>query len=415
MDVYFRIRRSAYTSPTLVFVTVWTVTMLLYMLQFSNILLYGWSDVFPMFAAIVMPFSLGAYLSKVMNLGGDPSTSDEMILSGKDVGRTEKVLVRIFMLWALVTVAEIFYSGGVPMFWSITGSYKTYFDFGIPTVHGLMNAILLSIVTMSTFLGMITKQKRFYLAIAFLLVWGTIVISRNLIIVGALQCLFVLFFAKGPPKGGLVLRLALAGLLAIIGFGWIGDLRSGASAFLALAQPSANYPTFLPSGFLWVYIYITTPLNNLVHQSVVSLPEWNWGLTNSMALLLPSVLREIFYDTDTVAGDLVTQAFNVSTAFLDIYRDLGFFGICAMSFSVGIVSQSAHNGNTVRSVLFCVVLLQSAVLSIFFNHYFYLPILFQYPVLYFLATPLKAMSLDGHVAPTHDMGPGIAGRAGKIA
>ncbi len=394
MNIPFPIKRSLYTNPIAVFVAVWTVTLLLYMLQLSNILLYDWMDVLPIYMAIVFPFASGAYLAKVLNLGGDDSSLPEVSIPEVDIAKAKRLINKVFIFWAVATLAEIVYSGGVPMLWSLTGSYKTYFDFGIPTVHGLLNAVILALVTMGTLLGLVSRQKRFFAPLLFLMIWGVIVISRNLIIVGALQCLFLLFYAKGPPRGAVVFWLALTGLLAIIGFGWIGDIRSGASAFIALAQPSPNYPEFLPSGFLWVYIYITTPLNNLVHQTVVSLPEWNWGLTNSMALLLPSVLREIFYDTNTVAGDLVTQAFNVSSAFLDMYRDLGFLGIVVMSLTVGFVSQAASNGNTIRSVLFSVVLLQSAVLSIFFNHYFYLPILFQYPMIYWLSKSLNNNSIN---------------------
>lgn len=389
MTLSVPIRRSAYTSPIVVFLAAWGITLLLYILQFSNILLYDRSEASLVVLAIVLPFVFGVSLSKIFNLGGNHKSVRTLFIEDIRIGKTEKFLKITFAAWIVVTLAEVGYSGGIPILWSVTGSLKTYFDFGIPTIHGLMNAILLSLTTVSTFLGLATNQKRYYVGIAFLLIWGVVVISRNLIIVGSLQCLFLMFFVKGPPKGARVIWLSIFGLLAIIGFGWIGDLRSGAAAFFALAQPSSSYPTFLPSGFLWVYIYITTPLNNLIHQTMVSLPEWNWGLTNSMALLLPSVIRNILYDSNTVAGDLVTNAFNVSSAFLDIYRDLGFFGITVMSFLIGIVSQAAYNGNTVRSVLFSVVLLQSAVLSIFFNHYFYLPILFQYPMISLMAKPLR--------------------------
>ncbi|WP_268934885.1 O-antigen polymerase [Sphingomonas sp. Leaf37] len=389
MTSSFPIRRSAYTSPVVIFLAAWGITLFLYILQFSNILLYDRGEASLVVLAITLPFVFGVSLSKILNLGGNHKSNSTILIDYCLAGKTENLLKITFAGWIAVTLAEIGYSGGIPMLWSLTGSSKTYFDFGIPTIHGLMNAILLSLTTVSTFLGLATKQKKYYIGIVFLLVWGVIVISRNLIIVGTLQCLFLMFFIKGPPKGARVIWLSIFGLLAIIGFGWIGDLRSGAAAFFALAQPSSSYPTFLPSGFLWVYIYITTPLNNLIHQTVVSLPEWNWGLTNSMALLLPSVIRNVLYDSNTVAGDLVTNAFNVSSAFLDIYRDLGFFGIVTMSFLIGAVSQAAYNGNSVRSVLFSVVLLQSAVLSIFFNHYFYLPILFQYPMISFMVRPLR--------------------------
>lgn len=390
MNFTIPIKRSLYTNPIAVFTIAWSVTFFLYVLQYSNILIYDRFYAFIVVSSIVFPFFIGAIISNIFNGHANSTASNILNISSRQIASATKYLRSLYIFWSIVTLAEIAYSGGLPIYWSLTGSYKTYFDFGIPTIHGFMNAILLSVVTISTFLALITNKKKYYLGVLFLVFWGVVVISRNLIIVGVLQCLFLMFLIKGPPRGKRVLGLTVLGLLAIVAFGWIGDLRSGADAFFALAQPSDNYPTFLPSGFLWVYIYITTPLNNLIHQTAVAAPEWDWGLTNSMALLLPSVIRNILYNSTIAdAGELVTEAFNVSTAFVDMYRDLGFPGIMALSLSVGAISQAAYNGSSVRSLLFSAVLLQSAVLSIFFNHYFYLPILFQYPIIALISRRMR--------------------------
>lgn len=382
MNFIVSIRRSAYTNPVVVFVVAWAMTLLLYTFQYSNLLLYDRIEVLQVVLSIVIPFSIGALVVYGTKLEPKPQKNIYFSLNPATVKKSTILLTRISIAWLGVSIVEIGYSGGFPLIWSITGSYKTYFDFGIPTIHGLMNAVLLSIVTVSTFLGLSTKRIKFYLPLGFLLFWGVLVISRNLIIVGSLQCLFLYLFIKGPPRLGRMIILAALGLLFIVAFGLIGDLRSGADAFYELAQPSSHYPTFLPSGFLWVYIYITTPLNNLVHQIMSSPPEYNWGLTNSMALLLPSVIRNIFYDAaDFFKGDLVTEAFNVSTAFMDMYRDMGYPGMITLSIMIGAVSQFVYEKKSLRAILLCSILLQCALLSIFFNHYFYLPILFQYPII----------------------------------
>jgi oligosaccharide repeat unit polymerase len=390
MDFVVPIRRSPYTNPMSVFVFAWTLTLLLYMLQFSNLLRYSKGDAIQVVLAIVLPFVFGGIVANALNINKAQAGDAVVVIPGRNFDSADKTLRIAFLLWFVITLIEIAYSGGVPMIWSLTESYKTYFDFGIPTLHGLMNALLLSIVTIATFMAFVSGRKKYFLGVVFLMIWGVIVISRNLIIVGLLQCLFILFFIKGPPKGTRVIWLTLFGLFFIIAFGWIGDLRSGADAFFALAQPSQSYPVFLPSGFLWVYIYITTPLNNLIHQVVTTTPDWNWELTNTMSLLLPSVIRNALYDASQFTGDLVTEAFNVSTAFLNIYQDLSIPGMCVMSFAVGIISQTVYSGNRLQSVLYSSVLLQSAALSIFYNHYFYLPILFQYPLIHLLSRGMSA-------------------------
>ena len=114
-------------------------------------------------------------------------------------------------------------------------------------------------------------------------------------------------------------------------------------------------------------------------------PEWNWGLSNALSLLLPSVIRNIFYDAkDFFKGELVSEAFNVSTAYLDIYKDIGFFGIFSLNVVAGYVSIKIWVNNKLSGIFGFSIISQCNVLSIFFNHYFYLPIIFQFVVIGFI-------------------------------
>ena len=176
----------------------------------------------------------------------------------------------------------------------------------------------------------------------------------------------------------------------ILVFGLVGDFRTGKDDFFNLAAVSSNYPTWLPSGFLWVYMYLVTPLNNLINAFDIINPDWNFGLSNSTVLLIPSFLRNLFYGDLSYDSTyyLVTQAFNVSTAYIDPYRDLGYFGVFLFASIAGFFVKFLDNKSDFKSVIFFCILMQCNILSVFYNHYMYLPIIFQLIVVNFCFTKI---------------------------
>jgi hypothetical protein len=99
-----------------------------------------------------------------------------------------------------------------------------------------------------------------------------------------------------------------------------------------------------------------------------------------MSLLFPSVIRNILYPADSTAstGDLVTQAFNVSSAFVAPYQDMGYYGICLFSLFAGFFTNIVWWSNGIIRIFFRAIIVQILILSIFFNHFFYLPVVFQF-------------------------------------
>ncbi len=374
--------------PVSVFVGIWALVLALYRLKLSDLLLYDDADTLGPVLTIVGAFIAGCLVARLMGSKLRKSVGPIVLpMSPARLAALDLRLSQMLKFWFVMTLVEIVFSGGVPLYWLYIGSDKTYFDFGLPSLHGLLNALILSCSMMSFFLSRYSTRTLYKWVPWLLCVWGIVVVSRNLIVVNLLQIALLHLLTRPPMKMKNIAMGLLALCLFVLGFGALGDARSGAEAFVALALPSENYPDYLPSGVLWLYIYITTPLNNLVHQIVAVGPEWNWGLTNAMSLLLPTVIRNLFYDAqDFFKGDLISEAFNVSTAFLDIYKDIGLLGVASLSFCAGFASLRIWVTNTVTSIFNFAVITQCNVLSIFFNHYFYLPIVFQFVVIrYFVA------------------------------
>jgi oligosaccharide repeat unit polymerase len=377
--------KRVFINPFFIFLITWMVTLFLYNLKFSDLLLYDGYNLFLPIVVIIVSFAIGAIFAYISKRGVNRGVCTLLLIPNSALIKIELRLRWLLIFWFSMTLIEIIYSSGVPLYWLATGSDKTYFDFGLPSLHGLLNSVILASSLVSYFLSKHSSFKVYIIVPWFITFWGVIVVSRNLIIVNFIQIIF-LYLITNPPLKIRYFIMGVPALMAIVlGFGWLGDARSGADSFIELALPSSDYPNFLPSGVLWIYIYITTPLNNLVHQILNVNPEWNWGLINAFSLLLPSVIRNLFYDSkDFFKGDLVSEAFNVSTAYLDIYKDIGFFGVFLLSLLVGYVSMKIWVGNRLKAIFSFSIISQCNVLSIFFNHYFYLPIIFQFIVVAFI-------------------------------
>jgi len=178
-----------------------------------------------------------------------------------------------------------------------------------------------------------------------------------------------------------VFRLFAGFVGVILLFGIVGDYRSGSSDLIRKwAQPTDNYPEWLPSGLLWGYIYAATPINNLLYTVEISPPLNNLLFPNTAATLFPSVLRGVIYGDqlgEAESGQLVDATFNVSTAYVGPYQDFGFIGIAMYSMLTAFLCLQFWYRNDLKSVLIYVVFCQCLILGLFWNQFLALPIITQ--------------------------------------
>ena len=366
--------------PLFLYSFVWFFVLILYSLKGSELLLFDVASVTEVVLLyIILPFYVFYALTKLFFfLAIGQKRQSERVL---DVETFKFYLVKsypffkvLLVSWLVLSILEIYLSGGLPFIWLLTGISKTYFDFGIPSLHGLLNSLVLALWLYYFIFYLFTKKKLFLFFVLFFFLWGVLIISRQLIIVGMLQSIVAfLLIRKISLKS--VISIFLLFLAFVVLFGVVGDFRSGADSFRMLAQPRGEYFSELPSGFLWVYIYVTTPLNNLVNSIMFAVPDWTF-FENTISLLLPSVIRNFFFTGDQ-SGQLVTEAFNVSTAFVNPYLDLGIIGMVAYAGLHGILSAVLWKKLVMRPLYYS-VMGGILILTIFFNHLMYLPVLFQF-------------------------------------
>lgn len=398
------IARNLIFGPLAMFFIVWNVVLFLYSFHFSELLYYSTAQAFLATYFIIGCFFIGWLLAKLG--GGEGKSNNSHIVTSSFLTVLNKRKSFFFRLWCLVTFIEIIYCQGIPIIWMLIGNGKTYFDFGIASVHGFLNSLILSLSLVSYYLYLQTKRKNHLFIPIFTCFWALAVISRNLLIVNIIQLAILHFYFVKINYYKLLKSLLLLFVLILV-FGVVGDFRTGKEAFFNLAVVNDNYPDWLPSGFLWVYMYLVTPLNNLINVFTLVAPEWNVGLSNSTVLLIPSFLRNVIYGDLSYDSTyyLVTQAFNVSTAYVDPYRDLGYSGVFIFASVAGFFVTYLNGKTNFKSIMFFCILMQCNVLSVFYNHYMYLPIIFQLVVIYFCFTVSykKRTSVHAHTEKNHNI------------
>jgi oligosaccharide repeat unit polymerase len=305
-------------------------------------------------------------------------------------------LKRWLLVWMLMSAAEIVVSGGVPLFWLLSGSPKTYFDFGVQSLHGLLNSMILALGLCYTGIFARYGTRRYLLCSLGIIAWSVLLVTRSMMIVNLLQTGMVTVRYRGMP-GKLGIKLVAVFLIIVIGFGVLGDLRSGAMIFRDLAQPTEAYPEWLPSGVLWVYIYLTTPLNNLTYTMSSLRPVDDILFPNTTAPLFPTVIRSLVYGNSletSLSGELVDSSFNVSTAYVGPFQDYGAIGIVCFSLLVSALGAFYWRRTNFRDQLIYVVVGQCLLMTVFYNHFFSLPIITQIVWIYlFFAKGIKRESL----------------------
>ena len=302
-----------------------------------------------------------------------------------------KSLKYVFYIWVLLSILEIAYFRSLPIF-SIFGIGEgAYTEWGIPSLHGLLNSMILVISNYCLYLYIQTKEKKYIKYFLLCLLWPLMLITRQLFMSMAVQGILVYFFFNKLKTKNLLLFGVLA-LSIILLFGIVGDLRSGNSDFfIAIAQPSSNYPTFLPSGFLWVYIYITSPLNN-VNFNIHDYPLFNFNPSPLLSSILPSFIRDkISFWGQSSNFKLVDDLLNVSSMFPNYLSAFGYFGSIFFYFIIGLIFnfiyyKTKRKKVNIKWVFILVVILHNILFSLFVDFFSSLVFIFQIVLHYIIGT-----------------------------
>jgi hypothetical protein len=364
--------------PTVVACIIWIPIPILYSLKLSYRLTHPTLNAFATSAIILVPILLTGLLFVFLTWGRPGRAIIEH--AEASFARIDKRLKYGFAIWLVLSLIELAYSRGVPLLWVITGSSKTNFDYGIPSLHGLVVGLSMALAVTSLLLYLQTNRRRYLYLPAFATLSAILLVSRGTLLVLGVECA-VVYLRMRRVGQKTVLRLVVTVVFSILAFGYLGDLRTGAEDFIRVAQPTESYPKWAPSGIFWTYVYLTTPLNNLMNTVDVRRPAYNILFPNTVATLLPSVLRLRLYgeqgSQDAVSGELEATSFNASTAFVEPYQDIGWAGVIAFSALMSALCTLNWYGGGFRNILFFAFFTQTLMLSTFYDLLLSLPVLCQ--------------------------------------
>lgn len=365
-------------NPIYVFLGVWFIDLILLTGDIS----YLYDGLHEEFAVEII-FVLGCFVLGyfLVALSHRIKIQGNTIQPAIDIHNLRRITYKLIMLWIVLTIVEIIASGGLPFYWYLIGNGKTYFDFGINGLHGFCNAVYFIILCNIFMVKKCIRSKKLTYGLLILFLWPILVVSRQVFLVAVMN-LFFLFCVTTRVSIKIVIKSLIIVFLLIIGFGYLGDFRTGHDKFIELAQPKYDWLTELPSGFLWGLIYFTSPIANLQIVFENAVPTNEPYLT--LGKVLPSPLRNVVFESaesaDVMSDNLITAAFNVSSYMADFYIDGGFVYLILFTFVLGGMSRYIYMKMISRCSYFFLIayslLCQMHFFSVFYNHYMYLPVMF---------------------------------------
>lgn len=365
-------------NPITIFNSIWLLVISLYQLRLSKLQSIMTDKAAIMFLIMIISFDIGYYVIYLIAKEIGRKTKVKYgLLTFDDSNYDEFPIVKYFKYWCFIEIIETIYSGGFPILWKIIGSSKTYFDFGIPSVHGFMNAygLVLLMLVFYQLLRCNFKSKKLKKIFFLMIICYFCMITRQVIISMLIEIALIYVINKKKIPWAKYIVIAFIGIIL---FGIIGNVRTGYSEFIKISMIDTKVNALLV-GFVWVYMYLTMTVANI--NKLASLTFNTTGISTLASIYFPSIIANMFSSGKVIPNYLVTSSFNVSGFFCDFYVSYGYIGIIFVSLLFGGLGAYYYNclqySNNLKYMFYYAIYLQIIVLSFFYNQLFYLPSGFQ--------------------------------------
>ena len=365
-------------NPLFVFFGVWAIVFLLLRMDVSArvpSLPYG-------FAFQAMLVAIGAVIGYGIGFFGLGKLRSRYSQFINERNRFSLMIRGLFAIMCLGFLITVVVSGGIPILYYLTGSGPSYTEFGIPTVNGFINSLLLFVGTL-TFSALIGFSSRRWIRLVFLICLAIpiIAVHRQSIMSLLIQCVVVYIALRLRRLNKRVVVLALLMVFTVVVFSSIGNLRTSSEVFQQQAALQPEYE-WIPTWALWFYMYLTTPLSNFAQITTMNFVHTS-GISTFSALT-PTVVRTAIWggEGSRIMQELVgSQTFNVATYALPPYLDWGWIGVigftgCLLALG-GYSYRTFLRRHSIYDLFRLSVLLQVIVLTVFANLFLTWGILFQ--------------------------------------
>ncbi|WP_291910982.1 O-antigen polymerase [Chitinophaga sp. CB10] len=374
-------------NPVYLYVCIWLVVLVLYQMHLSNVLIPLSDATTSYVVASCLSFAIPGILFSIICIGRRNPTREIYVQS--NVNNKLRILI---YFWLFFTAIETVCFGPFPILSFFGIPTALYTEWGFSGLHGLLNSTIIVLSNYSFYFFLSKKDKKYLLYFFLCLMWAIILVTRQMLMSMVIEAFFIFFFT-GQLKIKTVLKVGLIGFLIVFIFGLLGDLRSGGDAFLYLADPTPAFPTFLPSGFLWVYIYITSPLNN-INYNMPTYQPFTFSFTDAASQLVPSVIREKIFGPPAGEFKLVNEFLNVGSAHTTFLSGFGYNGALIVFFLMGIFCtyvfmKYCNNRVNIKWIFILVVLCHNITMSVFVDFFTNLVFTFQIILHFWIGSSLK--------------------------
>ncbi len=366
-------------NPAFMYAATWMFVLFIYSFRLSDLL----DPIEPATAVLVLgtsaSFIAGWMLESLPYRGRLAAAKINLdalrpVINSPRVGRRLKA---IWIVFSLGIAFEIAYFGGVPFLGLIGIGSLEYEDFGIPGFHGVLNALFYTACIVTFARVLLGSSKRPWLLITTSLAYPILVVSRQVLISVLVQYLLIYFNIR-RPSARIWVRTGILFIATLLVFGYVGDARSGRDAIVYIAAPTFDYPDWLPSAFIWVYIYLVSPINNVNHNINIA-P--NYFPLETAGTFIPSFARDDFLAAlgATQQWDLVAKELNVSSLLQSFLTDFGVGGAIAFTLLCGVSFSWLRRraANSAAAFFMVIVVLHGLALSFFANLLFHLVFVFE--------------------------------------
>lgn len=371
--VYSYKKYKNFYNPIFLFNAIWGLIFLLYDLKLSFLLESISKMTILVFLSMFLTFNLVAILVNYMfDYITEKKLKTSINTSGTLLSRNilnEKMIYFLFILWLCIILFEIIYFRGTPLTWILLKTGKTYFDFGIKGVHGFANAIGLTVTLLAfSYYEFNKKDKKMVGIIAIILFSYILLVSRQVIVSACIEMAVIFVFNRVMQKNKIKKRYIIAGaFIAIIGFGIIGNLRTGGQEFYRVSSIKYQVPLIF-SGFYWLYMYLVMTVGNINHivtSNLINLGQSAQSMNPNQFLVSPN-----FTVSGFISQKLITN---------------GTWGVVWICSEYSIVAALSYNYlikfKSMLGLLLYAVVAHIILLSFFIDMISYKPVSFQIALL----------------------------------
>lgn len=334
--MYFDIRK---INPYYIYMSVIILVIFLYKLHWS--ILYpklSLATLFFLFLTAIMSLLLGKiYNDNIQNLKNIQTNNVyKFSVSNK--------LISYFVI--LGVILDGVYSKG----FLLLGDIRYGEEYGVPVLH-VVTTILGSyeiLVDYMIFLKNRNDRRRAFTNIVVLLGMLLLNLSRSLIIITLMNCLWISIYSRGRKYGFKlknIVKLVIIGIFGMYIFGIAGNYRSNvqlannknmfdSSVIYRIGQPSSEFiESRIPGPFFWDYIYMTSALGNFQKITDSNLVPKDSISEYVVTQFFPSLISQRIYPNHKSEINVVTSQYrvtsvlNVGTVYFESFYLMGWLGV----------------------------------------------------------------------------------------